>query len=406
MGRIVFVNRHYDPDPSPEARWLTELAEDLALDHREVLVICSRFRTDEPGDRLPRSETIDWVQVRRVSSTRWGKERPHWFDRMTFYLFCTFRLLFTLRKDDTVIFLDDPPLLAGRLLSVVRLKGAQVVVWCQSPFPEAQLRLGHVREGLRLRGLVRRHHRALRLADAVVASSERFEDPIAVGRKTRDGLSVIPGWADGKVIHPVDPQENDVRRKLGLHHSFVIGCFGTIEQSDPIWALKLLIEHYKSSDAVRFLLVGRGGGLEKLRGWCLESDLDNVTILGEQPKGLQAATYSVPDIHLLTMNPKLEGLAVPFELYRVMAAGRPALYLGDDHGEAGRVMREFGSGYAVALDQDTAIDATVDMLRSRPKLRLAMGQRARQAFESHFDRSTATRSWSALLDELHRIRES
>ena len=71
--KIVFLNRYFFPDHSATNQLLSDLAFHLASKGREVHVITSRQRYDEPGARLPPQETIRGVTVHRVWTSTFGR---------------------------------------------------------------------------------------------------------------------------------------------------------------------------------------------------------------------------------------------------------------------------------------------------------------------------------------------
>ena len=45
------------------------------------------------------------------------------------------------------------------------------------------------------------------------------------------------------------------------------------------------------------------------------------------------------DVHLVSLLPQIEGLIVPSKFYGILAAGRPAIFIGDAEGEIAREIR-------------------------------------------------------------------
>ena len=48
------------------------------------------------------------------------------------------------------------------------------------------------------------------------------------------------------------------------------------------------------------------------------------------------------------MRPEMTGIVVPGKLYGVMAAGRPALFVGPEHCESADTIRHAGCGFTIA----------------------------------------------------------
>ena len=119
-----------------------------------------------------------------------------------------------------------------------------------------------------------------------------------------------------------------------------------------------------------------------------------------QPRARLAESLSAADVHLVSLRPELEGLVVPSKIYGILAAGRPALFIGDDDGEIARLLAANGCGRTVATGDGAALAATVLALGRDPALVGHMGRRARAAFEAEFDKRAAVARWAELLVEL------
>jgi hypothetical protein len=59
MKRLFFLNRYFHPDHSATSQLLSDLAFHLAASGRQVNVITSQQRYDDPGSRLPAKEIVN-----------------------------------------------------------------------------------------------------------------------------------------------------------------------------------------------------------------------------------------------------------------------------------------------------------------------------------------------------------
>src|SRR5436309_14910323 len=73
MNRIIFLNRFFYPDHSATSQLLSDLAFHLAGCGHDVCVITSQQRYDAPRARLPETETVAGVKIRRIATTRFGR---------------------------------------------------------------------------------------------------------------------------------------------------------------------------------------------------------------------------------------------------------------------------------------------------------------------------------------------
>jgi glycosyltransferase involved in cell wall biosynthesis len=90
-------------------------------------------------------------------------------------------------------------------------------------------------------------------------------------------------------------------------------------------------------------------------------------------------------------------LIVPSKFYGIAAAGRPAIFIGDGDGEIARLLAKHRCGFAVAQGDGIGLARAGLELAANPKLCQQMGEQARQAFETEFDKPLAVARWERLL---------
>src|SRR5262249_26208715 len=122
MTRIIFLNRFFFPDYSATSQILTDLAVYLASVGREVHVVTSRQRYDDPQAALPSEETASGVHIHRVSTTHFGRSglAGRGVEYLAFYHSTWRRLLTIATPDDILVAKTDPP-----LISVLAKRAAQ-----------------------------------------------------------------------------------------------------------------------------------------------------------------------------------------------------------------------------------------------------------------------------------------
>jgi glycosyltransferase involved in cell wall biosynthesis len=130
---------------------------------------------------------------------------------------------------------------------------------------------------------------------------------------------------------------------------------------------------------VMFLFVGGGAKRAKLEREAMRRTLTNFRIRPNQPKERLSETLGVGDVHLVSLDPRLEGLIVPSKFYGIAAAGRPTIFIGSLIGEIARILAHYRCGYAVSPgDGDALVDRILELASDR-ELCSAMGARAREA---------------------------
>lgn len=377
MRKVVFVNRYFSPDHSATSQIASDLAFHLASRNWEVVAITSRQRYDDAQARLPALEEQRGVRIVRVWSTRFGRGSllGRAMDYLTFYA----SAFFAIRRHSrgaVVVPMTDPP-----LMSVVAAAASRRNVnWVQDLFPE-------VAEGLGLR--VPRFLRALRdwslrraRANVVLGEQMAARVPKSV---------IIPNWADASLT-PIARGDNPLRRDWHLGDAFVAaysGNLGRAHEFDTILGAMARLPE------VRLLIIGGGARLAAVQ----RAAGSNVTFLPYQPRELLSRSLSAADVHLVSLQPQLEGLIVPSKFYGALAVGRPVIFIGARDGEVARIIDETRCGAVVAPGDVDALANALRTMADDPHATAEMGRRGLEAYRAHFAAPHAFAAWERTLEE-------
>lgn len=424
--RIFFVNRYFYPDHSATSQMLGDLAFALADRGHRITVVTSRLSYDDPAARFPGRETVRGVEIIRIATTGFGRSGllGRAVDYVTFYLAAALLLLRQVRRGDMVVAKTDPPLLSIVTTPVVRLRGAQPVNWLQDVYPEVVTALGMARGGFsRIPFAVLRwlRDRALQKASLNVAIGERMATELHRSGATPAQIRIIPNWADGRLVRPVERRDNELRREWGLADAFVVGYSGNLGRAHDTETILAAIALTATSCAlpatdatsgtsasapahrdcaVEWLFVGGGAQLARLKARIERRGDRNVRFEPYQPRDRLSASLAVPDVHLITLRPGLEGFIVPSKYYGIAAAGRPAIFIGDPEGEIGRILSASGTGLVVAEGDGAALARAIVALACDRRSADEMGRKARALFDEKYDLSFAVAAWEDVIRTL------
>lgn len=92
-----------------------------------------------------------------------------------------------------------------------------------------------------------------------------------------------------------------------------------------------------------------------------------------------AESLSVADVHLVSLRPELEGLIAPSKVYGIAAAGRPAIFIGDRHGEIATLLAARGCGVTVDMGDSAGLARAVLEPAANREICREMGARGRAA---------------------------
>ena len=402
--RVIFVNRFFAPDHSATSQMLTDLVVDLCRAGMDVTVITSRQRIDDAGARLAAREQVAGASVFRVWSSRFGRRRVlgRAVDYLTFYISAGWRLMRQCRRDHVVVAKTDPPLISVVAGLVVRLRGARQVNWLHDLFPEIaeQLGIGFVK-GRLARMLVYLRNASLRLASRNVVLGTRMAERLSELGIEASRTRIIHNWCDGNLVKPAPARGHPLREEWGLADRFVVGYSGNMGYAHEFATLLDAATELRSRADIAFLFVGDGVRRVWLEGEARRRGLVNVLFKPYQPREKLNQSLTAADVHVISLLPQLEGLMVPSKFDGVAAAGRPALFVGDPDAEVARLVAGAGCGFCVDVGDSGALARHVETLAAEPGLCRRLGEAARTALESRFERRIAVQAWQRILEEAH-----
>jgi colanic acid biosynthesis glycosyl transferase WcaI len=409
LTRVVLLNRFFFPDHSATSQLATDLAVCLSARGFDVLAITSRQRYDDPSAQLARNEMNRGVQIRRVGATEFGRRNlvGRSVDYLSFYVSACFRLWREIDCGAVTISLTDPPLLGVPALLVVRLRGAHGVNWLQDVFPEVAERLNLLRPRALASVLRVLRNWSLRHAHATVVIGERMAAQVTPWCAAPPVL--IPNWALVEGPETNEPSTlgeataaQALRAVWGLGNAFVVGYSGNMGRAHRLDGLIDAALGLRSLTSLRFLMIGDGAQRAALEARARSLDLQNMMFQPYQPLERLRESLSLPDIQVVTLDERLEGLIVPSKFVGVLAMGRPVLWIGAAEGEVGRLVREFGCGVTVPPGDTVKLtrvlsDLSDDHARGGERLR-AMAQAAQALWCGQFRRRAALDAWVAVIE--------
>jgi colanic acid biosynthesis glycosyl transferase WcaI len=399
--RILVVNQYFHPDQASTSQLLTELCEDLSRDH-DVTVVAGRpsySATDTtPRRALVHMERHGSVRVLRTWSTSFP--RSNMAGRLANYLTYLMSCLvgaFRAVRPDVVLTMTDPPIVAAAAATVSRSRRVPFVYVNQDIFPEVAVVLGRLGNPTVVRGLSTLNRALRRSASRVVAIGDDMRDRLIDLGTPQEKIAVIPNWADGQLIRPLD-EPSQLRARWGWGDRFVVMHSGNVGLSQDLETLidatGLLREH----GDILVAIVGDGAMRGPLEERARRRAVRNVVFLPYQPKSSLAQSLGAADLHLVSLRRGLAGYIVPSKVYGIIAAGKPFLAAVEEGSEIADLIQEHGCGIRTAPGDPTALASAIVAARDAPLT--AMGARGRAAFEQRYDRPIATAAYRSLLEEV------
>lgn len=401
--KIVFINRFFYPDHSATSQLLSDLAFDFAARGRQVHIVTSRQSYDDPKAIFPKNEIVNNVVIHRVWGTRFGRAHllGRALDYLSFYVSTFWRLLMTVARDDIVVAKTDPPLISVIAGLCAWLRGGKLVNWIQDVFPEVGQALGvRVLSGVAGSAMRKVRNLSVNGASMNVVLGERMAAHLMGQGAIKARISIIANWADGDAIHPLAPADNPLRQSWGLKDKFIVGYSGNMGRAHEFDTLLGAAELLKDESDIAFLFIGGGHGKTGFEQAIVSRGLGNVHFKPYQPREQLGLSLTLPDIHLISLRPEMEGFVVPSKFYGVAAAGRPVVFIGASDGELALKIARFDCGATIRPDDAIGLASVLRRLRDDPVMVAGMGQRIRMGFDNHYDKPHAVAAWEKLFNEL------
>lgn len=399
MSRLIFVNRFYWPEEPATAQLLTDLAEAMAAAGRAVVVVTSHPRNLQ----LPDVESRHAVEIHRVRGTKLGNRNIFFqaCDFATYSMRALWRIERELKREDTLILMTDPPLLAIFAVPIALWRGARVIHWLQDIYPEAAVLL----TGRKIFGWLKPlRDRAWRAAEAcVVLGDDMAALPRAAGVDERK-IHLVPNWAPtGVAVVPSD-EAAQLRANWGLTGRFVVAYFGNLGRVHDLEPVLDIAEELRSDPTIQFVFIGPGAQRVPLEAAARRRALDNVRFYPAQPRERRTEILALGAVQLVTLREGGERVVFPSKLYGICAAARPVLFIGPRESEIGKLIVKRDLGVAFSRRQVKDIAHSLRMLRDDPAQLARFSAAGRSFYEHEASAAQAAAEWVHVLDVVEKQR--
>ncbi len=402
-GRIFLLTQFFYPETAAVASYMTTLALELQRNGFEMTVLTSRARYQRSGS-LPHVQEYNGVQIHRLNSTRFDKRfmMGRILNLVTFIVSACFKLGLGKRKPDLLL-ISNSPLLGMVGFFSHWFRSVPYVCMIQDVYPELAVKLGIIKQT----SLARRvwdfiNRNVYSNALSLVVLGKRMESKI---RRSFENLTeittpiqVIPDWADGDHIKPVDKRRNWFANEHRLSGKLVMLYSGNHGLAHDLETIIEAAERLKDDDRFFFMFIGEGGKKKLLMDMVDKKQLRNVKFLPYQPAENLAFTLTAGDIAIVTMEQGVEGLVIPSKIYGALAAGQAILGLVNSNTEIADIIAQYDCGFRVTPKDAQGIVRVLTLLSERSTLLEKMKSSARRCFEENFKKEMAMRKYCDLID--------
>jgi glycosyltransferase involved in cell wall biosynthesis len=284
---------------------------------------------------------------------------------------------------------------------VAKLRGAILVNWVQDVFPEVASALG-------VKGftpavnhfLVRLRNKSWCIAKANVVLGQKMADYLVDAGVGNNSIHIINNWVDDDKLEPIKKEDNRLRHEWGLSDKFVVGYSGNMGRAHEFSTILQIASAFQDDPQVVFLFIGGGAQRGAIEADANKYGLNNILFQPYQDTELLPISLSVPDLHLISLKPELEGFIVPSKFYGIAAVARPVLYIGDDKGEIPMILKDNGGGITISIGDASGGVMYIKKLIRDNEYRIRLGMQMKDMAEKQFSKSKALKAWHDVFTDI------
>jgi colanic acid biosynthesis glycosyl transferase WcaI len=410
MSKVLLHSLVFSPDSNSTAYLMTELAIELerlghtvtvltTTPHNNLLLDMSKgqpMRKHWLG--LLYSSEIDHIIIWHVKIPQKGnKVWMRVFDFVRFHVISLFVAIFKIESQDIVIATSPP-------LTIALISWFLGVMWrvpsvykVAELYPDLAIRQGVVKNRVFIAFLNWLERFVYKKNTIIVPIAEQFKRVIKQRGVPENKLYMIPDFVDTNFFSPKD-KINEFSQKNNFLDNFIVlyaGNIGIVQD----WESVMFAAEELSRLPLKFVIVGDGSKREWLHKNIKDRKLNNILLLGYQPKELMPEINASCDISIIPMNMAGSKDGVPSKIYSIMSCAKPAIALVDNDSELRWIIEQAKCGQAVPIEDKRAFtDAILDAFKRRDVLP-AEGLKGREYVEQHNSKEAIANKYNDLIKE-------
>lgn len=347
--RLIVLTQSFAPDPAAVGQYMSDVSRVMAARGHQVIVYTAANGYDDPSVVYPRFESVDGVDIHRVSFASVGKRglllraaAAAWF-----MVRCLFAALMT-RNVTGLLVSTSPPLVGAVAWVVSRIRGIPFAYWAMDLNPDQLIALGRLAPNAILARVLFGVDRAVIREATLVIALDRFMAEKLVARGCdRAKLVVLPPWSRDPAPVATPRLENSFRRTHGWGNKIVFLYSGNHTPSNPLSTILSAAKRLRGRTDLHFVFIGSGGAKNDVER--LFDDPANTNISSLPYQRFEDLSVSLPagDVHVASLGDRMVGVVHPCKVYSAMASGRPLLYLGPRPSHVTDIIDRYGIGWHV-----------------------------------------------------------
>ena len=397
--RILIYSYNYYPEPIGIAPLMTELAEGMVKRGHEVRVVTAmpwypegEIHPDYRG-KLFQTEEINGVKVQRCYI--WTRRKRSVINRAAFELSFVFLSLFQAFKGwrPEIIFLTVPGLPVSVSAAIASfIYRSPIILNLQDILPDAAVHVGLIKNNKFITILEKLEKFAYGIATKISVIADGFTKNILAKGVPLNKITEIPNWVDINFIKPLSKKDSYFRIKNNLQDKFVVLYSGNIALTQGLETVIDASSYLKHLPNVAIVIVGEKNALGRLKNYCKQHNVDNVTLLPFEPREKLPEMLAAADVGLVIQKKNVLDFNMPSKIQVLLASGRAIIGSVPSTGTAASALRKSNAGVIVEPENPQALADAIVKLYQDKQTTERLGRQGRiyaeqnYAFESALDK--------------------
>ncbi|HRW53166.1 MAG TPA: glycosyltransferase family 4 protein [Phycisphaerae bacterium] len=392
---ILFVNEFYHPDICASAAVLSDRLPRIRRLRPDwtIHVIAGNRAWDNASVVYPSDETHEGVHIIRVA--RPVVRRRSLIQRAVGFAAFQHRAVragCAMDRVDCVIATTAPPQGAAIARKIARARRCPYIYCVLDLYPDLAATLGKVRDNSFLyRRWLKTDTRVMREAARVISIAEEMTKRIA---RTRD----VPNETLGTIHDGFDPMRiappaPDAPNRFAAEHNpdgrFVVQYAGNMGLSHPFDSILEAAIRLGGHQDIQFQFIGDGPHRRMIE----ERLPSNARLIDYVPADRLWEVLHAANLCLISQQVDMFDKALPYKVYGILAAAKPAIFIGNERSEIARWLAEHDAGRAVPQGDADALVEAIKAIKGDATSAAEMGQRGRALLDAKLLARQSAESW-------------
>jgi glycosyltransferase involved in cell wall biosynthesis len=284
-----------------------------------------------------------------------------------------------------VVVATSPQFFCGLAGAVVaRLKRRPFILEVRDLWPKSIVELGQLGDGVALRTLLWLERWLYHSASGIVVNTRAFIDHITSLGYPRDEIELVYNGIDPERFKPRPPAE-ELLAEHDLSGLFTVAYMGTLGLAHGLLTVIETAERLREQAEIVFLLIGDGAERAMLEDEIERRGLENIRMLGLQPREHMPAWIASIDLQLVCLRDlPVFATVIPSKIFEFLAQERPVIVAA--RGEIRRMVEEAEVAQVIEPEDPEALADAILRAYQSPQAAAKAARAGRGWIEEHFVR--------------------